>query len=82
MNRNIPYTASDLRFIADEIDKVEHAIGGDELGDGDWRWGVSVSIHDDDGSVTGTLRPHGDGWLGFYPLAVHQRDNKLFGGSE
>lgn len=69
-DRKIPYTASDLREIADRIDEVTSHIGENDLADGDWRWGLAVSIFDDGDDRTGELRPHGDGWIGFYPIAV------------
>lgn len=66
-DRNIPYTADDLRYTADQIDIIMAALGTDDLEDGDWRWGLSVDVFDDDNKVTGQIRPNGDGWLGYYP---------------
>ena len=72
--RDIPYTASDMREIADQVEKIEAAVMGglDEFPgkNGDWRWGMSVEIYDDMGYVAGVVKPQPDGWLGFYPKAV------------
>lgn len=69
-DRRFPYTSDDLRYIADQIDKVLEVVGG-ELSDDDWRWGLAVDILDDMGDRVGQIKPHGDGWLGFYPRAVN-----------
>lgn len=80
MNREVPFTSSDLRDVADTLDEITSDIGGDEIPDGDWRWGLTVDVFDDADGVVGQVRPHSDGWLGFYPRAIEQRDNRLFGG--
>lgn len=80
MTRDVPFTSSDLRDAADAVDKITADIGGDDIADGDWRWGLTVDIFDDAGDAIGQVRPHGDGWLGFYPRAIQQRDNRIFGG--
>lgn len=82
MNRIIPFTSSDLREAADRIDEVLAVVGIDELPDADWRWGLTVDIFDEGGDVIGQLRPHGDGWIGFYPKAIDTRDNRIFGGAQ
>lgn len=69
-DRSIPYTSDDLRYIADQIDKVLEVVGG-ELSDDDWRCGLTVDILDDMGYRVGQIRPYGDGWLGFYPSEVN-----------
>ena len=68
--RDIPYTSNDLRDIANRIDEIVGALGGGDIDDGSWIWGLSVDVTDDDGYSVGLVRPHGDGWLGFYPNAV------------
>ena len=76
MRRDYPLTSDDLRHLADRVQDVVTAVGRPEDGDlkdGDWRWGLSVTIWNldgDDSDVAGYVRPHGDGWLGFYPNAV------------
>lgn len=70
-NREIPYTSDDLRYIADQIDKVSDDIGNvADIPDGDWRWGLTVEMTDDGGETVGHLRAYGDGWIGYFPLAV------------
>lgn len=67
-----PQTSSDLRGIADQVDVIMAVLDPGGLGDlenGDWRWGVSVKVWYED-SLVGYIKPHSDGWLGFYPLAV------------
>lgn len=73
-NRTIPYTSDDLRAIADKLDEIITAIGDrDILTDGDWRWGLSVEVFDADLAQTaGHIKPHPDGWLGFYPTEVSE----------
>lgn len=68
-DRTIPWTSDDLRTAADEIDKILAVIAPEDgfLEEGDWRWGITVDIVDDIDTVMGTLKPTGDGWLGFYP---------------
>ena len=63
----IPFTPDDLRYLADTIDKVFEGVGGEDLELVDWRWGLRVEITDDTDTRVGEVRPHGDGWLGFYP---------------
>lgn len=70
-NRTYPYSADELRGIADKIDEVISALGGDELPAGDWRWGVTVDIYHE-GGLVGRIKAHGDSWLGFYPQAVSE----------
>ncbi|HIF05970.1 MAG TPA: hypothetical protein EYQ64_03185 [Gemmatimonadetes bacterium] len=75
MSRDYPLTSDDLRHLADRVEEVVSAVGGadGELEDGDWRWGLSVTIWNldgDDTDVAGYVRPHGDGWLGFYPRSI------------
>lgn len=75
MKRTWPYLPDDLRYIADRVEKVlgDVAPGGGDLEDGDWRWGLSVTIWNPDGDeddIAGTILPYGDGWLGFYPKAI------------
>lgn len=82
MTRDVPFTSSDLREAADRIDEVLTVVGGEDLPDNDWRWGLTVDIFDDASEVVGQLRPHGDGWIGFYPKAITTRDNRIFGGAE
>lgn len=68
--RTIPYTSDDLRGIADKIDEIIKVLETDDayLGPGDWRWGVTIEVEDPEWSgVVGEIRPHGDGWLAFYP---------------
>lgn len=68
-NRNYPYSADELREIADHVDAIVEALGGGDLPDGDWRWGVTVEVWHED-TLVGHVKPHGDAWLGFYPKAV------------
>lgn len=71
-DRSIPYTSSDLRRIADQMDEVIAVLGGvDLLTDSDWRWGLTVDIFDEFGTRMGQIKPYGDGWLGFYPSEVN-----------
>lgn len=74
MARYLPYTSDDLRYIADQVDKITETIGTDDLTDGDWRWGLTVDIYDDDGETAGQMSFHGDGWIGFYPKAIAKED--------
>lgn len=72
-NRTIPYTSDDLRAIADRLGEITAAIGGEEiLADDDWRWGLTVEVYDPEvpETVVGYVKPHPDGWLGFYPTEV------------
>lgn len=70
MLRSWPYMPEDLRALAERVDEILFTIAPDnDLPDGDWRWGVSVEVVLDD-LVAGHVRPHGDGYLGFYPLEV------------
>lgn len=69
-NRGIPYTSDDLRLAADRVDEIIAAVGDGDLEDGDWRWGVSVEVTDENGWAIGHVRPFSDGWLGFYPIVV------------
>lgn len=74
MTRDYPYTADDLRRIADQVEQITTAIGDPE-GVGDWRWGVTVDVFDEDGvTPLGQMRIH-DEWLGFYPKALIEEDN-------
>lgn len=70
MTRDIPYTSDDLRYIAEQIENVTDDLPKTDLEDGDWRWGLTVEIFDDGGDTVGQLRPHGDGWIGFYPKEI------------
>ncbi len=74
-DRTIPWTSDDLRTAADEIDKILAVINKEDgfLEEGDWRWGLTVDIIDDIDTVMGTLKPTGDGWLGFYPKEATYR---------
>ena len=71
-SRAYPMSSSDLREIADRVDEVLTVLGGEDLADGDWRWGLTVDIPDDAGQIVGQLKPHGDGWIGFYPKEVSE----------
>ncbi|SDG22670.1 hypothetical protein [Microbacterium sp. 77mftsu3.1] len=78
MRRDYPLTSSDLRHIADKVDEVLAFVNPEdgELPDGDWRWGLRVTIWNQDGDiddVAGELAPHGDGYLGFYPKGIEAR---------
>lgn len=68
-DRKIPLISDELRTIADRIDEVMNVVGGTDLPDDDWRWGLTVKIADEAGEVVGEIRPYGDGWLGFYPVS-------------
>ena len=70
--RSWPYTPEDLRSLADKVDEILAGLNptGEDLTDGDWRWGVTVDVFDDGDSPAGQVRPYGDGWLGFYPREV------------
>lgn len=75
MTRDYPLTSSDLRHIADKVDQVLAVVNPEDgdLPDGDWRWGLKVTIWNQDGDVTdvaGEVAPHGDGWIGFYPNGI------------
>lgn len=75
MKRDYPLTASDLRHLADKVDEVLAVVDteGGELEDGDWRWGLKVTVWNDGGDsddVGGVIAPYGDGWLGFYPTGI------------
>jgi hypothetical protein len=73
--RTYPYTAEDLRSIADDMDKILATVdpNGDViLGAGDWRLALTVDITDDGGNSIGQIRPSRDGWLGFYPKEVFE----------
>ncbi len=75
MTRDYPLTSSDLRHIADKVDEVLAVVGpeGGGLPDGDWRWGLKVTIWNQDGGiedVAGEIAAHGDGYLGFYPNGI------------
>jgi hypothetical protein len=72
MNRSWPYTPDELRTLADKVEEVLNTLDpkGD-IPDGDWRWGVTVDILDEHGDPAGTVKPYGDGWLGFYPREVN-----------
>ncbi|MEV8023365.1 hypothetical protein [Microbacterium sp. NPDC080220] len=75
MSRDYPLTSSDLRHIADKVDEVLAVVNPEdgELPDGDWRWGLKVTIWNQDGGdddIAGEIAPYGDGWLGFYPNAI------------
>lgn len=68
--REVPYSSSDLRDIADRVDKIVTALnpGDDFLPEGDWRWGLTVEVFDPDFDTSvGQVKAHGDGWLAFYP---------------
>lgn len=68
-----PHTSLDLQRIAGQLDDINMTIGDVEnIPDDDWRWGLSVTIYDDSGHIAGHVKPHGDGWLGFYPSAVSE----------
>lgn len=77
MKRDYPLTAEDIRHIADRVDEVLAVVGPDgELTDDDWRWGLTVTIWNQDGDqgdVAGVLAPHGDGYFGFYPRGIERR---------
>ena len=68
--RIYPLTADDLRDLADELDEVTKSLSDSLGGVDDWRWGVTVEIKDDSGHVLGQVRPHADGWFGFYPKGI------------
>lgn len=75
MTRDYPLTSDDLRYLADRTDEILAVVSPEdgELKDGDWRWGLSVTVWNqdgDDGDVGGTVAPHGDGWIGFYPKEI------------
>lgn len=64
----IPFSSGDLRYIADQIDEVLNDLKVfEDLPEDDWRWGISVKIRDEMAWDLGEIRPHVDGWLGFYP---------------
>jgi hypothetical protein len=79
MKRDYPLTADDLRHVADRVDEILKVVdpeGDSIIPDGDWRWGLAVTIWNqggDDHDVAGVVAPHGDGWLGFYPRAIKRR---------
>lgn len=75
-NRTIPMDSETLRNIATQLDTISDAIGCD-FDDNDWRWGISVNIFDDMGNTIGQVRPHGDGWLGFFPRSLEAQDNVI-----
>lgn len=69
--RSIPYTADDLRTIADKVDEIVAQIGEGLLEEDDWRWGLIVDVVEpESGEIVGQIRPWGDGWLAFYPHGV------------
>lgn len=71
--RSYPYTADDLRMIADRMDEIEKAIEGgfSAVEDGSWKWGLSVDVFiDTSEALAGQLRTDGDGWIGFYPYEI------------
>lgn len=75
MKRDYPLTSDDLRHLADKTDEILAVVApeGGDLQDGDWRWGLSVTVWNldgDDGDVAGVVAPHGDGWIGFYPTGI------------
>lgn len=75
MKRDYPMTSSDLRYVADRVDEILAVVSPDDgdIPDGDWRWGLSVTVWNQDGDdhdIAGTVAPHGDGWMGFYPKAI------------
>lgn len=77
MARDYPLTSDDLRYLADKTDEILAVVNppDGELNDGDWRWGLIVTVHNQDGDeddVAGVIAPHGDGWLGFYPKGIER----------
>lgn len=68
--RTFPLSAEELRGIADRVEKILTALGGEDLPDDDWRWGVSVEVLDEYGDVVGYIKPCRDGYLGFHPVEV------------
>lgn len=71
--RFVPLTSDDLRQIAERYDQITSALSVDpfeEIPEGDWMWGLSVTIWDEHGYVLGHVKPHGDGWFGFYPVGA------------
>lgn len=68
--RTYPYTSDDIRAIADRLDEIIGGLGSPDLEEeSDWLWGVTVEVWHED-QVVGHVKAHGDGWMGFYPLAV------------
>lgn len=77
MTRDYPLTSDDLRYLADKTDEILAVVSpeGGELSDGDWRWGLQVTVWNQDGDdtdVAGVVAPHGDGWIGFYPKGIER----------
>ena len=74
MARDYPLTSGDLRHIADRVDEILAVVGPKaELADDDWRWGLQVTVWNqdgDEGNIAGVVAPYGDGWLGFYPTGI------------
>ncbi len=78
MTRDYPLTSDELRHIADRIDEVLAVVAPEsgDLLDGDWRWGLTVKIWNQDGDdddIAGVIAPYGDGWFGFYPNAIARK---------
>lgn len=75
MKRDVPLTSDDLRHVADRVDEVLKVVGTDILPDGDWRWGLTVTVWNldgDDEDIAGVIAPHSDGWIGFYPHGIRK----------
>lgn len=74
--RDFPLTSSDLRHIADRVDEIIAAVGDEtDLPDNDWRWGLSVTVWNQEGDrddIAGVVAPYGDGWIGFYPNGIER----------
>lgn len=68
--RGVPLSAEELRGIADHVEEILTALGGEDLPDDDWRWGVSVEVRDEHGYVVGYIKPCNFGYLGFHPAEV------------
>ena len=78
MTRDFPLTSDDLRYLADRTDEILAVVSpvDGELPDNDWRWGLSVTVWNQDGDesdVAGVIAPCGDGWIGFYPNSIPRR---------
>lgn len=68
----LPWTPPDLRDLAGRMEKILEVVGEDIPDeDNDWRWGLEVVLRDSAGFLQGRIKPHGDGWMGFYPAEVN-----------